>query len=89
MEITTRPAGPACPGYTIRLLRPEDAAGVAACVRRVYGDSYIHPLVYHPDQVVRLNQTGELVSAIALDAAGRVVGHFALERRGLGTGPRR
>jgi serine/threonine-protein kinase RsbW len=84
MEITTRPGGPAGPGYTIRLLRPEDAAGVAACVRRVYGDSYVHPKLYHPDQVIRLNQTGELVSAVALDAAGRVVGHFALERRGLG-----
>ena len=48
-----QPAGPACPGYTIRLLRPEDAAGVAACVRHVYGDSYVHPEVYHPDQVIR------------------------------------
>jgi hypothetical protein len=84
MEITTRPAGPACPGYTIRLLRPEDAAGVAACVRRVYGDSYVHPEVYHPNQVLRLNQTGELVSAVALDASGQVVGHYALERPGLG-----
>jgi hypothetical protein len=43
MEIATRLAGPACPAYTIRLLRPEDAAGVAACVRPVYGDSYVHP----------------------------------------------
>ena len=85
MEITICPAGPACPRYTIRLLRPEDAAGVAACVRCVYGDSYIHPKLYHPDQVLWLNLTGELVSAVALDAAGRVVGHFALERRGLGT----
>jgi hypothetical protein len=41
MENTTRSAGPACPGYTIRRLRPEDAAGVATCVRRVYGDSYV------------------------------------------------
>jgi hypothetical protein len=50
----------------------------------VYGDSYVHPEVYHPDQVNRLNQTGELVSAVALDAGGQVVGHYALERPGLG-----
>ena len=84
MEITTQAMGPACPRYTVRRLRPEDATGVAECVRSVYGDSYVHPELYHPDQVIRLNQTGELVSAIALDADGEVVGHYALERPGLG-----
>jgi len=76
--------GPACSGYTVRRLRPEDAAGVAACVRGVYGDSYPHSELYHPEQILRLNGTGELISAVALDAGGRVVGHYALERPGLG-----
>jgi serine/threonine-protein kinase RsbW len=85
MEITTAPpVRSAGPGYTVRHLRPEDATGVTACVRRVYGDSYVHEELYHPDQVIRLNQTGELVSVVALDAGGLVVGHYALERPGLG-----
>jgi hypothetical protein len=32
---------------------------------------------------MRLNETGELVSVVALDVGGRVVGHYALERPGL------
>lgn len=67
--------------YVIRRLTPADAAGVAACVRGVYGDSYIiHTELYHPEEIVALNQSGRLVSVVALDAAGRVVGHYALER---------
>jgi serine/threonine-protein kinase RsbW len=53
---------------------------VAACVRQVYGDSYVHRELYRPDEVVRLNEAGRLVSVVARDAAGRVVGHYALER---------
>lgn len=66
--------------YRIRRFQAEDAAGIVACVQKVYGDTYtIHPELYHPEQIVRLNETGELVSVIALDAAGQVVGHYALE----------
>jgi serine/threonine-protein kinase RsbW len=71
------------PNYTLRRLRPEDAFGVAACVRCVYGDSYLHQEIYHPDQIIRLNESGELVSVVAVDGDGQVVGHYALERPGL------
>jgi hypothetical protein len=68
-------------GYTIRRLCPEDAVGVVDCVRQVYGDSYIiHTELYHPEQIVELNKTGHLVSVVALDPGGRIVGHYALER---------
>jgi hypothetical protein len=71
--------------YTIRRLRPEDAAGVTACVRRVYGETYIcHKELYDPEKILRLNQTGQLVSFVAVDGAGQVVGHYALERPDLG-----
>lgn len=70
--------------YTIRRFVPEDAEGVVACVRQVYGDAYsAHPELYIPREIVRLNASGELVSVVALDAAGQVVGHYALERPGL------
>lgn len=67
--------------YEVRRLTPADAAGVAACVRGVYGDSYlIHTELYHPEEIAALNESGRLVSVVALDAAGCVVGHYALER---------
>ena len=71
-------------GYVVRRLRPDDAPGVADCARLVYGTSYVHPEVYRPDELVRLNETGQLVSVVALDPAGGVVGHYAVERPDLG-----
>jgi hypothetical protein len=65
-------------GYTVRRFQPADAPGVTELVRRVYADTYVHPELYHPEELVLLNQTGENVSIVALDANGQVVGHYAL-----------
>jgi hypothetical protein len=67
-------------GHTIRRLRPADAAGVARLVEAVYEDTYYPRDLYDPEQIVRLNDAGKLVSVVALDSAGQVVGHYALER---------
>lgn len=69
--------------YTVRCFQPEDALGIARCIYRVYGYSYMHQDCYFPDRVIRMNETGELVSVVAADASGEVVGHYALERPGL------
>jgi hypothetical protein len=67
--------------YTVRRLRAADAQGVVDCVRQVYGDSYIiHTELYHPEEIVSLNEAGRLVSVVALDSSGEIVGHYALER---------
>lgn len=76
MEVSCSPTG----GYTVRPLLPADAPGVVACVRQVYGSTYIHPEFYDPDEIVRRNESARLVSAVALDNQGNVVGHYALER---------
>jgi hypothetical protein len=70
-----------CAEYVVRRLRACDAQGVADCVRRVYGDSYIiHTELYHPEEIVALNESGRLVSVVALSEADEIVGHYALER---------
>jgi hypothetical protein len=51
-----------------------------ASQRRGRGDADL----YYPDRIVHLNETGQLVSTVALDEAGAVVGHLGLERPGLG-----
>lgn len=70
--------------YTVRQFIPADAPGIAALVQRVYGSHYFHDELYHPDEVIRLNATGHLVSVVALNAAGTVVGHAAIMREDLG-----
>jgi anti-sigma regulatory factor (Ser/Thr protein kinase) len=70
--------------YVIRRLRPEDAVGVAQCVYRSYGYTYSNADLYYPERIVHLNDTGHLVSVVAVDEAGAVVGHLALERPDLG-----
>lgn len=66
--------------YQITLFRPEHALGISRCIYRVYGNTYMHEDSYYPDRLIQLNRTGELVSVVALDEAGEVVGHYALER---------
>jgi hypothetical protein len=70
--------------YAIRHLHPNDAAGVTRLVEMIYGDSYYPRTLYAPAQIVELNNQEKLVSAVALDLEGEVVGHYALERPRLG-----
>jgi hypothetical protein len=80
--MTTNENSPA--DYTVRRLTPADAAGIPELTNRVNGPAYIHAEVYHPEQLIRLNESGHLVSIVALHATGTVVGHYALERPDLG-----
>src|SRR5262249_51871557 len=66
--------------YSIRRFRPDDAIGVAQCVYRSFGYTYGDVDLYYPDRIVHLNETGQLVSVVALDESGALVGHLGLER---------
>src|SRR5262245_9382141 len=70
--------------YTIRCFHSGDAAGVTRLVEGVYGDTYYPRELYNPDKIVELNEAEKLVSVVALDSAGEVIGHYALERPDLG-----
>jgi hypothetical protein len=67
-------------GFVVRRFRPEDAAGVTRLVESVYGDTYYPRDLYSPDEIIQLNEAEKLVSIVAQDAAGQVIGHYALER---------
>ncbi len=73
----------------IRRARPEDAESIVALVQATYGDAYVHPALYDPDELRREQAAGTLVSVVAVEGE-RVVGHYALERpeghRGAETG---
>ena len=70
--------------YTIRRFRSEDAAGVTRLVEGVYGDTYYPRDLYSPEEIVHLNEAEKLVSVVALDSTGQVIGHYVLERPDLG-----
>src|SRR5262245_37549883 len=70
--------------YAVRRFEPGDAEGVRALVERIYGDSYLHAELYHPEQLVRVQQTGQQVSIVTVHPADGVVGHYAIERFDLG-----
>ncbi len=66
--------------YEIRLMRPEEAVQVSQLMYKAYGSSYFNRDVYYPERVAALNASGEVVSFVAIDASGNLVGHYALER---------
>jgi len=71
--------------YEIRRLKADDARQIPDLTERVNGKGYLHAELYHPDRLVRLNASGELISTVAVHHNdGAVVGHIALERPGLG-----
>lgn len=65
--------------YEIRRMQPEEAVQVSQLIYKAYGPSYFNRDVYYPDRVAALNAHGEVSSFVAVDAAGRLVGHYALE----------
>jgi hypothetical protein len=69
--------------YSVRLLRPEDAASVTKCFIEAFGHSYPTPYVYDPQRIAELNRDGQLISAVAVsNLTGEVVAHGSLQRYG-------
>ncbi|MEA2681078.1 MAG: hypothetical protein QOK03_2800 [Candidatus Binataceae bacterium] len=66
--------------YEVRRLTAQDAAAIPELTTRVNGPDYIHPEVYHPERLLSMNQSGQLLSVVAVHAGTDVVGHAALER---------
>ena len=67
--------------YDIRRLRPQDAPQVSRLVYRTYGHTYDDEDYYYPEKIVAENDTGAMVSVVAVHPSGEVVGHYALEQR--------
>ncbi|MFZ4517094.1 MAG: GNAT family N-acetyltransferase [Microthrixaceae bacterium] len=65
-------------GVVIRRMVVDDAVGLARCVYRCYGYSYLDPLMYRPRQIRRALRAGTMRSVVAVTADGEVVGHVAV-----------
>lgn len=68
------------PEIAIRHMNASEAVEVSRCVYRSYGYSYSNEKAYYPDQLIQLNASGQIYSAVAVTPTGEVVGHCALLR---------
>jgi hypothetical protein len=68
------------PGQEVEvdLFRAEDAPGVAALFRAVYGEGYPIKVYYDPDLLTQENAAGRIISSVVRTPRGDVVGHNAL-----------
>ncbi|HOE23789.1 MAG TPA: ATP-binding protein [Smithellaceae bacterium] len=64
--------------YTVRRMRPEDAIHAARCIYRTYGYSYENETTYFPEELIKQNQSGELLSWVGVDQEGDIVGYIEL-----------
>lgn len=65
--------------FALRLMTVDDALPLARCIYRSYGYTYGNDVVYYPSKVVELLDSGRMVSCVAVNQAGEVVGHLALQ----------
>lgn len=66
--------------FTVGNFRPEDAEGLVALFRAVYGEQYPIRLFYDPAAIILANQEGRYYSIVARSASGQVVGVSHLYR---------
>ena len=65
--------------YEIRRMLPEEAVQVSQLMYRTYGDTYFNEDVYFPQRIAAQNANGTLISVVAIDQDGKVIGHEAVE----------
>jgi hypothetical protein len=64
---------------SIRKMEPVDAAGLAACIQRCYGDSYPKRFMYQPVELATRVRAGTYNGVVAI-AGTEVVGHIGYNR---------
>ena len=64
--------------FRLQRLDETNAAYVPEVFRSVYGDAYVDPSVYQPQELLRKIDRGQLHAMLALDADGRPAGYASL-----------
>jgi hypothetical protein len=58
----------------VDFFKPQDAEGIAALFREVYGEGYPVRIFYEPEALIHANETGDYCSIVARNELGQVVG---------------
>lgn len=76
-EVQPLPKAPPTP-YIVRRMEPQEAIEVSRCAYFAYGYNY-HEFIYFADLVREYNQTGKIISMVAVAENGVIMGHGALK----------
>ncbi|WP_035289197.1 GNAT family N-acetyltransferase [Clostridium sp. KNHs214] len=66
--------------FKVKKMEEKEAKEVVECAYKAYGGSYIHKYIYSSEELIKLNAFGGIISYVAVDKDGQVVGHIALEK---------
>ena len=64
--------------YDVRLMGEDEAIEVSKCAFKSHGYSFFDDHIYYPERLVALNQSGEMISAVAVTKENVFMGHAAL-----------
>jgi serine/threonine-protein kinase RsbW len=64
--------------YSVRGLDPPEAIEISRCAYKSHGYSFFDDHIYYPQRLVAMNDSGELVSAVAVTQDNTFMGHAAL-----------
>lgn len=66
--------------YTVRLMKDEDAEGVIALYRSVYGENYPIREMYDKAHIIQQQEKGLMYRVVVVDQSGKVLAHEAIYR---------
>ncbi len=66
--------------YRVHLMKEQDAEGVVALYRAVYGDHYPIKEMYDPRYIIAQQEAGLMYRVLVTDAGEKVLGHHAMYR---------
>lgn len=66
------------PSYQIRQMLPHEAVEVSKCAYMSYGYTYSNEHIYFPERLRKMNETGEMVSFVAVSSENEIIGHTAV-----------
>jgi anti-sigma regulatory factor (Ser/Thr protein kinase) len=64
--------------YDVRLMEPREAIEVSKCAYKSHGYSYFDDHIYYPERIIALNQSSQMISAVAVTKENAFMGHAAL-----------
>lgn len=64
--------------YSVRGLDPSEAIQISKCAFMSHGYSFFDEHIYYPERLIAMNQSGEMISAVAVTKDNVFMGHSAL-----------